>query len=235
MSKRIIFFTLILLIACWSGETSATMVNILGNNGAENLGFFSGTLSYNPIDAHDATLTIILTNTGSQAMGGYLTALAFNNPANDITGVSLGTTPATGRFQLLGAASGGKHSPPGFQNGISAPPYGNFDLGASTSKDFLGGGNPNAGIAPGQSVTFSFALTGNHLNDLTSLSFTQELSSGGQFFLARFRGFDNKGSDKVPGFGYTTPTNASHAPIPSTLILCGSVLAGLAIRRFMKS
>ena len=224
---KLIAFAILLLIACWSGESSATMVNLLGNNGTEGLGSFSGTLAYSPIDAHDATLAISLTNTSPAGKGGYLTAIAFNNPGNDITGVSLAATSAA--FQVLG----GKQ----FQNGISAAPYGNFDLGASTSKDFLGGGNPNAGIAPGQSVTFSFALTGNHLNDLTSLSFTQELSSGGQFFLARFRGFNNNGSDKVPGFVFTNTksTGASPAPIPSTLVLCGSALAGLAIRQFMKS
>jgi hypothetical protein len=222
MSKKLIIFAFILLAACSGGKASATMISLLGNNGVEGLGSFTGNLSYTPIDAHTATLTISLTNTSPAANGGYLTALVFNNPGNDITGVSLATTAAA--FQVLGA--------PSFKNSISASPYANFDIGASTGQGFLGGSGPKTGLAPGQSATFTFNLTGNLLSELTTLSFTHELSADGQFLLARFRGFDNGGSDKVPGFA---ATQATHAPIPSTLILVGSALAGLMIRRYRRS
>ncbi len=235
MFKRIVFFTLVSLLAGWVGGAAAATVNILANHGVAGLGFFSGALSYTAIDAQDATLTITLTNNSPAANGGYLTGLAFNNPANDITGVSLAASPA---FQLLGAAIGGKHSTSGFQNGINAAPYGNFDIGASTSNSFQGGGHPNAGLRPGQSQTFIFSLTGTNLNNLTAESFTQELSSSGQFLLAQFRGFNNGLNDKVPGLALAAATasgSATQAPIPSALVLVGSALVGLAIRQFKKS
>lgn len=223
MFQRLLAFAIILLTACWSGETSADMISLLGNNGNEHLGSFSGNLFYSPSDVHSATLTISLTNTSPADNGGYLTAFAFNNPGNSITGVSLAIPPATS-FRLLGS--------PGFQNGISASPYGSFDIGASISQNFLGGGNPQAGIAPGQSATFTFNFTGTNLDDLTWFNFTHEFSSGGQFLLARFRGFDNNGSDKVPGF-VSTPT--THTPIPSTMVLLGTALAGLlGLRKFKR-
>ena len=227
MPKKIIAFAVILLTICWVGNSSASMVSFLGNNGAENLGSFSGYISYTANDSQTATLTIELTNTSPAATGGYLTAFAFNNPNNDITGVSLATTPGNA-FQLVGA--------PGFRNGISASPYGNFDIGASISRDFLGGGNPKAGIAPGQSVSFTFALSGAHLDDLTWLSFVNELSDRSkesQFFAARFRGFNNGGSDKVPGFIHD-PVNATPTPLPSTLALMGPALVGLAAFRRLR-
>ena len=64
---------------------------------------------------------------------------------------------------------------------------------------------PNGGIPAGGSATFTFSLTGSGLDALTTASFLAALSSPeGQdltpaFFVARFRGFPNGGSDKVPG------------------------------------
>lgn len=231
---KTIFCAVILLINCWAGETSATMISFLGDNGTEQLGSLSGYLSYNPVNSNTADLTISLLNTSPAANGGYLTAFAFNNPGNAITGVRLDHSPATAGFQILGASSGGKHAPPSFQDTISAPPFGRFDLGAATGNSFLGNGGSsgNRGLAPGQSVTFNFAFTGNHLDDLTVLSFVTALSDQSkdpQFLVARFRSFNNGASDKVPGIA-TGPVTST--PIPSTLILLGSALACLeAIRR----
>jgi len=73
------------------------------------------------------------------------------------------------------------------------PSLRHHDLG----QDFLGnkGGDANFGLAPGQSASFTFNLTGSHLNDLSSLSFANELSSGGQFFSALVPGYPAQGDE----------------------------------------
>lgn len=180
------------------------------------LGDFTGDFNYTSSSATRATLTVTLKNTSPVANGGYLTAFAFNNPDNLITAVTLTSTDHD--FRLIGGSN--------FNNGISASPFGKFDIGASLSSDFLGGGNPNKGIAAGSTETFTFTFTGTNLNTFNDQSFISELSEGTgsgagyEFFLARYRGFNDGGSNKTPGVPSTTPE-------PATMSLLGLGLAGL--------
>ncbi len=179
------------------GAGAARAEPISGSSGLANLGSFTGDFTYTPLNSSSATLDIVLNNTSLLANGGYLTAFVFNNPDHKITGGTLSSSNSN--FQLLGGSN--------YSGGISAPPFGKFDLGASTTDQFLGGGSPKGGIPAGGSATFTYSLTGNGLDALTTASFLAALSSpegkdlDPAFFVARFRGFKNGGSDKVPGQG----------------------------------
>jgi hypothetical protein len=164
------------------------------------------TLDYMAQSSTHATLTVTLKNTIASPRGGVLTAFAFNNPDDDITGVSL----ADPHFKVIGG--------PTFDAHVNAAPYGRFDIGASTSGAFEGG-NPKTGISPGQTDVFTFHLTGEDLKALNEESFVDALSGppgdgrGREFFVARFHGEVGDGDfgDKVPA--------VRHAPEPATLTL----------------
>jgi hypothetical protein len=192
------------------------MVHITGDAGLNGLGFYKGTLDYTDTDATHAKLTVTLTNTSPAANGGYLTGFAFNDPGGKVTGVSLGGPAA---FSLLGG--------PKFANGVNGAPFGHFDIGAAVGGSFEGGGKPSPGLGVGQTRTFVFSLTGKSLDTLTVQSFVHELSvgpgsgEGHEPFVARFRGFNNGGSDKVPD------SVVNHSPEPGTLALAGAALFSL--------
>jgi hypothetical protein len=201
--------------------TPTHAVLIQGNTAAstEQTGSnFTGNLEYDFTDANTATLTLDLTNTTPAAVGGFLTAFVLNNPGDNIDTVTLSAAP-TLNWSLLGLSD----------NGVNGAPFGDFDFGATSgSGGFEGGGNPNTGLAAGDDGTFEFSLTGTALDTLNEQSFLNELSSGAspgngaQFFVARFRGLANDGSDKVPAI-----------PEPSTyaMMLAGLGLLALGMRR----
>ena len=208
---------------------------ITGTHGLNGIGKFSGTVTYSALTDHSALLEIDLTNTSTSGRGGYLTGFAFNNPSGDITGATL--TGSNSWFLLLGGPTFNSHS-------VSASPYGQFDMGAALGGDFLGGGNPNHGIAVGHSAQFFFALTGQHLKQLSDSSFLTDPSigpgngAGDPPFVARFRGFSEPGptSDKVPldYHGNIDPPPVDRFPEPATALLGGLGMlasAGFALLR----
>jgi hypothetical protein len=191
---------------------------IYGNSGLEGLGAFDGTFTYTPKDAGDATLSVKLNNLNTAAEGGFITAFIFRNPQGRITGATM--TSSNLNFALLGQ--------PNFLGDINGMPFGSFDLGASTGGAFEGGGKPQKGIPAGGSATFTFKLTGNGLNLLNTQSFflvpdPPDASKGHHaHFVARFRGYHDEGSDKVPGnLGGGTGHIAGESPEPATLTLAG--------------
>jgi hypothetical protein len=196
--------------------------------GAGPLGRFSLSLSYAAASPTSAQLTMVLDNTTPQSLGGYLTGFVFNNPDGLIRQAALSSSNAN--FSLLGG--------PSYDNGVNGAPYGRFDLGASTFKSFEGGGNPARGIAAGGTASFVFTLKGVGLDGLAAESFATAWSvppgdgQGDEFFVARFRGFTNGGSDKVPahapepGGGVVA---GGHAPEPAAGALAGMGVLGLLV------
>lgn len=191
----------VLAVVLMSFATSAQASVMIFGDGP--LGDFEGSLSYHATNATTSTLIITLKNISPIANGGYLTAFVFNNPDNLIRGVALSCTDPD--FDILGGAS--------FNNRINAAPYGKFDIGASISSAFEGGGKPREGMAVNATETFAFDFTGSGLDTLDEQSFVSELSEGKgagegyEFFLARFRGFNDGGSNHTPGT--VTPEPAS--------------------------
>ncbi|MCX5813132.1 MAG: hypothetical protein NT178_11385 [Proteobacteria bacterium] len=180
----------------------------------EKLGDFIGEFTYRLFSPTRAELDVTLKNTSPSSNGGFLTGFVFNNPNNYITNVSL--SGSNSFFSLLGGSS--------FKDTISASPFGKYDIGAALKGDFLGGGDPSKGISVGGNASFAFTLTGKNLDQLNTGSFMQARSDEGEFFVARFRGFNDGGSDKVPGVAATVPE-----PNIFYLLLFG--LAGLVIYR----
>jgi hypothetical protein len=206
-----------LIVFCFITISSgAFALPITGTNGIEGIGSFLGNFSFTASTNTQAQIVVSLTNTSPVDNGGYLTAFAFNNPGNLITGVS-GFTTSLSTFDLIGD--------PTFNNTIKASPYPFFDLGGSSTNDsWLGGGSPPGGIAVGQTGIFTFSLTGSELLGLNDLSF---FNTGDPWFAARFRGFIDGGSDKVP---------ANPVPEPASILLFGTGLVVLGFaRRFKKA
>ena len=171
---------------------------------------FSGTIDLTSATALGGTLVISLTNQSLLSNGGYITAIAFNNPG-PISPLSVSLATTSGLNTVLGG--------PIYIDTVPAKPAQNFDIGASTGGGWLGAGSPNTGIGVGQTGTLTFTLTGN-LAGLTTQSFVDTLNGSGTEWLAvRFRGFKDEGSSKY---------GASVVPIPAAVWLLGSGLLGLA-------
>ena len=224
MNRSIRSKVLLGLAALIAVTASAQAAVIQGNTAASagNTGSnFSGTLLYAANAAGTAAmLTVDLLNTTSPEVGGFLTGFLMNNPdATKITGIS-GYTTTTNFAQIPLSA-----------NGANGAPFGDFDFGAALDANWEGGGNPSAGLAPGSIGSFTFTFSGASLNTLTDQSFVNALSVGAstgqapQFFVARFRGLIDGGSDKVPAMAVPEPGT-------SAMLLAGLVaMIGIGVRR----
>lgn len=214
--RSLLLFPLAMLLGLHPAQVRGDMIPLAGQDGLSGLGSFQGSLEYLPADAQHATLTITLHNTSPAANGGFLTAFVFNNPGGKITAAGL-AGPA--HFSLLGG--------PGFDDGVNGAPFGRFDLGAGTGGGFEGGGAPGLGLGVGQTGTFTFALSGKGLDGLSAASFlaTDSVPPGAGEgvvpFVARFRGFADGGSDKVPD-PLPGPHPAAQAPEPAALATAGA-------------
>ncbi|QOJ00070.1 MAG: hypothetical protein HRU70_06040 [Phycisphaeraceae bacterium] len=189
------------LAAC-AAMSCVAHADFIAIGGAGPWGSFTGGLTYTYIAGNLGTLQVDLTNTSSPGNGGFLTGFLFNIQSVD-----------AGRAGVL--TSGTNLNFIGVQND-SGSPFGTFDAGAALGGSWLGGGNPNNGIAIGGSGTFMFNITASDASGLSASSFVTNGAPWG--FVVRFRGFNNGESDKVPG-----------VPAPGALALAG--LGALAAGR----
>jgi len=194
--KKIILAAVLIFFA----THSLSFASLISGSGA--LGSFFGDFKTAYDSAKSANIiTISLTNTSQPANGGFLTAFAFNIP-DSFTIAGIGFS-ATGYefFRLL---------PP-----VNAPPFGSFDTGAGLSSDnWAGAGKPQDGIPVGKTGEFTFTLFGTEITD-------DFFSQPDPWFVARFMGFNDGGSDKVP-IDPNTPV-----PEPATMLLLSAGLIGL--------
>lgn len=195
-----------------------------GSNSTENLGRYTGTLSYTYSAADGfGDLSVVLMNTTPTSTGGFLTAFLFNVRGDAIA--TLHPNP-TGTFW--------KTNP----SGESGSPYGIFEAGAALDGDkdpwgeFLGGGSPVGGLAVGASQEFHFRVTGTDASKLTTMSFLQDNGVGGSSqasFLVRFKGTTGAGSDKVGG------TVVQVVPLPTAAWGGMALISGMGLaKRFRR-
>jgi hypothetical protein len=188
----------------------ADSVAVLGDtfNSTEGLGRFEGMIEYDA-DPFSTVgiLDIMLTNTSTPENGGYITGFLFNIASSDEATATLLSDP--GSIYPFEQCMGG---------GLNGQPFGNpYDAGAALDGTFLGGGEPERGIAVGETGTFAFQIESPDAGSLTAMNFLE----GGPYdfdFLVRFRGFDDGGSDKVP---------AVVVPLPLPLALGAAGLVGV--------
>lgn len=177
--------------------------------GIESLGSFTGEMNWTApaVGSGDCgTLVLTLTNTSSADNGGYITGFAFNV----VDGLTLEFVPETVVLPDWEQVSD-----------VNAPPLGHFDIGAALGGDWLGGGSPVNGVFVGNSKSFTFTVCGDEalLTSITIEEMFDDAADGNIYgFAARFRGFDDDGSDKVP----------ANLPAPGALALVA--LHGLAAR-----
>ncbi len=217
----------IALIMAMSWQANAIIIVDDGPNSTENIGGFEAQATWDGKD-----FTIALTNTSDPSNGGYITGFLLNLP----TDTTFDTVSNDTKLQFLDPDLGP----------YSGAPYYDFDYGFALKGNFLGGGKPSKGIGVGETGTFVLSDWTDFPSDLdTADSYAVEhylldnattSRLGDAHFLVRFRGFDDGGSDKMPGmFEFEPPPPTVTIPISSTLWLMFSGLVALKISRRKKS
>ncbi len=204
-----------------AASASTMSISFGSGQGLSNLGSFTGSMqwSYAGGGATSGFLTVSLTNTSS--LSGYLTAFALNGPASGVTYSLQAPTGDASQFGMIGGGA----NPSGT---INAAPWDNYIVGASTSNSWTGGGNPNKGLAVGETGSFTFKVSAvsSLLAGLDVLSFFTNDDEGNPELAVRFRGFSNGGSDKVGAELTVVPV-----PMPVAIAALGLIGAGLVRRR----
>lgn len=149
----------------------------------EGLAEYSGTVEYTPTGPTTGDLVVTLTNDTAMPLGGFMTGFLFKIVSSDPAAYADFVSSDYPAFE---------------QSGLSAAPFGSdFDGGAAVGGDWEGGGDPSGGVPAGMTGTFTFAV---FASDAAFLSAADFINGGANppGFVARFRGLENGGSDKVP-------------------------------------
>lgn len=173
-------------IACMvSACASADVISVEGYipGSTEQTGAtFSAQITYAHNGGSGGTVTFQITNQTPAQVGGFLTGFIFNIDSTDALASAALTSASNPFFLDTGPESGS--------------PFGQFDAGAALGANWLGGGSPNNGLAVGQSGTFVFNVSASDAGALAAASFVN--GPNDYNFVARFRGLNDGGSDKVP-------------------------------------
>ena len=226
MFKTVAVVATIVIISSPALADSVQFDNGPGNDGA--LGAFTGEFSYeaqfdNDLGAFVGMLTVELENTSAAANGGFITAFAFNVPRltdNSPGGELLSSTDPD--FDFISADDA--------DTSTNARPFGmGYDMGASISDSWGGGGNPSSGIGVGESAMFSFKIFSGDVTSMSASDFLtfdrspwDDESDWMYNFVVRMRGFNDGDSDKL---------NAVIVPVPAPVALGLAGLMGVGIIR----
>jgi hypothetical protein len=176
------------------------------------LGHFLGQLEYGfNMQLNSWTLLVTLMNTSPPANGGFLTGFIFNINSTDS---NASATLHSGTHPFVNAPNQG-----------GQPIGGTYDAGAVLGGSFQGGGgNPNQGIAVGQTGSFLFTVSASDAPNLSALSFITGPETYN--FLVRFRSFNHgHGSDKVAA----QQTDGPGVPGPAGLMVLA--IGAIGVRR----
>ena len=162
----------------------ASIVEFASSSSATGRGSYSGSVEWNHSEgAGSGTLLVTFTNTSSLANGGFLTAFGFNVAQGVGAQFSSELNGTARRWRALSS--------------FTVRGYGTFDAGAGLGGRWRNGTSPIYGISVGRSKSFIFDVVGDSelLAGLTAQSIIDE--SNGIGMIARFRGFDDGGTDTV--------------------------------------
>jgi hypothetical protein len=212
--SRFIALSVVVLLA--GAVAQAGTIDLVSGtpNSATPPATFTGSLDYN---SSTSILTVTLTNTTPVGDGGFLTGFVFNT-ASDAVATLQDAAPFEGLTDE------------------TAAPFGVFEFGAALGGDWEGGGDPNNGLAAGgESATFMFDITlgGNPAGGAIDVDdfFSQAGTDGTEsaFFVVRFRGYPEGGSNKVPA---DVPTVPIPLPAAAWMALSGlGLLVGARAKR----
>lgn len=169
-------------LLCVSSSAQALIIQNNSEGSTSSLGAFIADFNWD-----GSSLTIDLTNNSNPSNGGYITGFLLDLPS----GASFSSGWTSSNLTLLMPEDGS----------YAGNPYGFFDFGAALGGNFLGGGKPKIGIGVGQTEQFVFS-DWIGVAGLTTEDFVAKLDTEDPLdtnLLVRFRGFDDGGSDKVPG------------------------------------
>ncbi len=152
---------------------------------------FGALLEYQSLTPTTGELNISIENMTPLEVGGYLTGLAFR--FDSVDPMASATLIMTSDPDFLDTGP------------TSASPFGEFDAGCAVEANWLGGGNPSAGIGAGESASFRFAVAASDAGMLSVEDFARGMEYPS--IVVRFRGLAEGGSDKVPGRGLTCDWN----------------------------